>query len=195
MIFFIKATLAAIFLVLISGCASVQQMQSGMNEVDSFWGEANAKILSERGARVYSANQTQCWDAAKNTATQLGFVITEQVAVAGVLTAKASAPLPFTDAEFQDIKKIEEPMLQAVVANHVGGFTSNFFILEPKHNDVVVQVHITPEGSNSTRVQLTFKLDYKGPKIGVVVGHNPPPEALKKGLEKWWSAYEKNLRT
>ncbi len=190
---YVRAVVAATLLVLSAGCASMQQLQSGMDEIDSFWGETNAKILAERGMRVYSAEQTRCWDAAKKTANQMGFTITEEIANSGLLTAKASAPLPFTDAEFKDIKKIEEPMMQAVAANHVGGFTSSFFILEPKHNDVIVKVHVTPEGSNSTRVQLTFQLDYKGPNIGVIVGHNPPPEAVRKGLDKWWSAYEKNL--
>lgn len=192
MLFAIKG-ISIVLLVLISGCASMEQMQNGMDEIDSFWGEVNQKIISSNGDRVYSNELDQCFDAARKTAIQLGFTIKEENSTS--LTVIALTPTPFTKDEYKAIKAIEEPMMQAIAANHVGKFYSNFYTLDGSGKFYVTgKVNITPEKvKNKTLVQISFRIDPKDKTKGFIYGHNPPPESVKKGLDKWWSAFESNL--
>lgn len=180
-------------LLLITGCVSMQQMQNGMNEIDSFWGEVNQGIISSGGFRLYSVEVTECWNAAKKTATQLGFTLTEE-SINSILTARALTPTPFTVDEYKAIREIEEPMMQAIAANHVGKFYSNFFYLDDGGKFyVTAKVYIAPETNNKSSVRVSFRIDPKEDIKGFVYGHNPPPESVRKGLEKWWKAFESNL--
>ncbi|WP_107786605.1 hypothetical protein [Nitrosomonas ureae] len=186
-------TFNVILLVLISGCISMQQMQNGMNEIDAFWGEANQKIISSKGTRSYPNRTIDCWNAAKESAIQLGFTITEESKYS-LLTAQALTPTPFTVDEYKAIKTIEEPMMQAIAANHVGKFYSNFYYLDEGGKFyVTVKVQITPEADDKSSVRVAFRIDPKEDIKGFIYGHNPPPESVRKGLEKWWYVFENNL--
>jgi hypothetical protein len=191
--FYARTLLAVISLVLIAGCVSMQQMQDGMDEIDSFWSEANQKILSSKGSRIYSVGQVNCWDAAKKAIIQLGFTVTKED-IYSTLIAKALTPTPFTVDEYKAVRVIEEPMMQAIAANHVGKFYSNFYTLDPKGNFyVTATVNITPNEPGKTLVQLSFRIDPKKEVKGFIYGHNPPPESVRKGLDKWWSVFESHL--
>lgn len=191
MLFIIKG-ISAILLALISGCISMQQMQSGIDEIDSFWGEVNQKILSANASRVYSNEIEQCMEAAKKTATQLGFTIIEESE--GFLTIRALTPTPFTKDEYRAIKDIEEPMMQAMAANHVGKFYSAFFTLDDKGIFyITATVGMKKSFSDKTHVRIEFKLHPKKEPKGYIYGTNPPPESVRKGLDKWWNTFESNL--
>ena len=191
--FIARMVFNVILLVLISGCISMQQMQNGMDEIDLFWGEANQKIISSKGARTYPNKTLDCWYAAKESAIQLGFTITEE-SNNSIFTAQALTPTPFTVDEYKTIKAIEEPMMQAIAANHVGKFYSNFYYLDEGGKFyVTIKVHITPEIEDKSSVRVSFRIDPKEDIKGFVYGHNPPPEAIRKGFEKWWYAFESNL--
>lgn len=191
--FIARMAFIVILLVLISGCASMQQMQNGMDEIDSFWGDTNQKIIASKGARVFPNKAIDCWNAAKESAIQLGFTITEE-SNNSILTAQALTPTPFTVDEYKAIKTIEEPMMQAIAANHVGKFYSNFYYLDEGGKFyVTIKVRITPEADDKSSIQVTFRIDPKEDIKGFIYGHNPPPESVRKGLEKWWYAFENNL--
>jgi len=180
-------------LLLIAGCVSMQQMQNGMDEIDSFWGEVNQGIISSGGSRLYSVEVTECWNAAKKTATQLGFTLTEE-SINSILTARALTPTPFTADEYKAIREIEEPMMQAIAANHVGKFYSSFYTLDDGGKFyVTINIQITPEAEDKSLVRVSFRIDPKEDIKGFLYGHNPPPESVRKGLEKWWKAFESNL--
>lgn len=193
--FIARMAFIVILLVLISGCASMQQMQNGIDEINSFWGKANQKIISSKGTRIYPNKAIDCWNAAKESAVQLGFTITEE-SNNSILTAQALTPIPFTVDEYKAIKTIEEPMMQAIAANHVGKFYSNFYYLDEGGKFyVTIKVQITPEADDKSSVRVTFRIDPKEAIKGYSFryGHNPPPESVRKGLEKWWYAFENNL--
>lgn len=192
-IFAAKIFTNAILLALIFGCVNMQQMQNGMNEIDSFWGEVNHKILSSKGTRVFSCKTINCWNAAKDSAIQLGFKVIEE-SNNSIFTALALTPTPFTVDEYKAIRVIEEPMMQAIAANHVGKFYSNFYQLDNGGNFyIVARVQITPMVNDKSSVQISFRIDPKEKSEGFIYGHNPPPESVRMGLEKWWNAFEKNL--
>ena len=191
--FNIKIISNVILLGLVSGCVSMQQLQSGMDEIDSFWGVTNQKIFSSQGTRNYPNKVIDCWDAANKSAIQLGFTILEKNDNT-TLTARALTPAPFTVDEYKAIRVIEEPMMQAIAANHVGKFYSNFYYLDEGGKFyVTVKVHIIPEIGDKSSVQVSFRIDPKEDIKGFVYGHNAPPESMRKGLEKWWYAFENNL--
>lgn len=192
MLFSVKG-ISAILLTLISGCVSMDQMQNGMNEIDSFWGEVNHKIISSNGSRIYSKELDQCIDAARKTSIQLGFTIKEESNTS--ITISALTPAPFTLDEYKAIKIIEEPMMQAIAANHVGKFYSNFYTLDKGGKFYVTgKVGFIPQKmNNKTLVKISFRIDPKNEIKGFIYGHNPPPESVRKGLEKWWNAFEHNL--
>ena len=85
--------------------------------------------------------------------------------------------------------------MQAIAANHVGKFYSNFYTLDESGKFYVTgKVNITSEKvKNKTLVQISFRVDPRDKIKGFVYGHNPPPESVRKGLEKWWDAFESNL--
>ncbi|MDV6348610.1 hypothetical protein R2083_13895 [Nitrosomonas sp. Is35] len=193
--FVVRIIFNVILLGIVSGCVSMQQMQSGMDEINSFWGEANQKIISSKGTRIYPNKAIDCWIAAKESAIQLGFTVIEE-SNNSILTAQALTPIPFTVDEYKAIKAIEEPMMQAIAANHVGKFYSNFYYLDEGGKFyVTIKVQITPEADDKSSVRVTFRIDpteeIKG--YSFIYGHNPPPESVRKGLEKWWHTFERNL--
>jgi len=190
-----KLLLRLIPIVFFSGCVTMSQMQNGVNEVDMLWGKINEKILISKGSRSYSISNTKSWKIATQTIKQLGFTVTEEHPYSEII-AKASTPTPFTVDEYNDIRKIEEPMMQSMAANHVGKFYSNFFRLDSEGNFyAIVSIKVLSKDHETSRIQLTFKIEPKEeikPK-DFVYGQNPPPEALKKALDKWWIAFENNL--
>lgn len=189
----LRALLLVSVSVLVTGCASQQQMQSAMNEIDAFWGEANQRIFLQQGIRTCPHPPAQCLRVAKYTASSLGFTVQQESTSYQQFTAAARTPKPFTDSEFQAIKKIEEPMMQAIAATHVGSFTSGFFYLESGSNDVILDARsfFNPT-TGQPMIQVEFRLKYRGPTTGIIYGKNPPPEAVRLGLKKWWLAFDKN---
>lgn len=47
--------------------------------------------------------------------------------------------------------------------------------------------------NNKTLVQISFRIDPKEELKGFIYGHNPPPESVRKRLDKWWYVFESNL--
>lgn len=188
----ITKVIQAIFLCsFLSSCVNLQQIQAGMDEVDSYWGVINKKTLVNDGVREYEIKTTVANDVAIKSAKDLGFTIVESSQ--SFLSFKAKTPTPFTDAEYKKIKEIEEPMMQAAAATKVGTVTSKLFYLETGKNYVNAYVRFEALGDSKTKISVDFTLEPIGDTYGLVYGKNPPPEAVKKGLEKWWQAFEANL--
>lgn len=179
-------------LTLLSGCATKEQFQAGLNDIDAHWGKTNAKILAEKGIRTFPACQQKCLLAAKNATMELGFSIEKESS--NSLTGKASGPTPFTEDEYKEIRAVEEPMMQAAAADHVGGFWSSFFKLQSGKSWVIIDVYVSPNGTSKTDVRVSFRIQQKEVNPNIIVGNNAPSEAVRKGLDKWWSAFDKNMR-
>ena len=58
---------------------------------------------------------------------------------------------------------------------------------------MTINIQITPEAEDKSLVRVSFRIDPKEDIKGFLYGHNPPPESVRKGLEKWWKAFESNL--
>lgn len=180
----------------LTGCTSMAQMQSAMNEIDYFWGDANQKILNTDGARIYSATKSEVLKAANAAAVKLGFKTSYYT---DRINMVAQIPTPFTKEEYASIKKVEETMMQAIAAKHVGKFTSNFFTLSDKDFNIIADFLVSDHTANQiviegkSLVAISFSLEFTGNAYGMIYGHNPPPEALRKGLKKYWDTFENEL--
>jgi hypothetical protein len=163
-----------------------------MNEIDGSWGKINQKVLKERGTRTYKVTEIQARQIAKSALQNLGFTLVDS-AMPSLVSASALTPKPFSDEEFVKIRRVEEPMMQTMASTHVGNFTSSFFYLTSGKNDVIIDIALRPIESDKTELSLNFRLRYINPSSIVIYGTNPPPEAVRLGIEKWWSAFEAEL--
>jgi hypothetical protein len=176
----------------LSGCASVQQMQTALYDIDGFWGKQKYKILTENGRKVLPMPYAQAERVTRTAAESLGFKRSGETV--GKLTYRAVSPAPFTEDEYKQIRMIEEPIMQAMAATHVGSFTSSFFVLSSGDTYTVVYLSLMPDGTDKTVVSVDFMLEWiKGKKqAGMILGENPPPEAVRRGLDKFWKAVAEN---
>lgn len=186
-----------LIILFLGGCASMEQMQRGINEIDRFWGESNKKIINAYGARLYAANKQDILRSSCAAARNLGF---NSTVYANEVKLVAKIPSPFTADEYKKIKEVEEPMMQAIAAKEVGQFTSNFFYLSDKDFNIHGTLQATDHYDNpnvaegKVLVSINFYLQYIGSTYGIVFGHNPPPEAVRRGLAKYWAALDKELQ-
>lgn len=186
-LFLIVLTVAAL-----GGCASLEQFQSAMNDIDQFWGDVNRKTLRERGVATMQIPIDQAARIVDQASKELGYAKADERAGAKrALIYFAKSPKPFSDDEFNEIRSVEEPMMQAMAAKHVGSFTSNFFYLSSGEATIVTTIYLTQLDENSTQVNVDFRVEwpaYMKKNTGLLLGQNPPPEAVKRGLDKFWAA-------
>lgn len=177
----------------LSGCANLGQMQSALNDIDGFWGQSKRNILAEKGSKVLPVSISHAKRSVSEAARSMGFVLVRDSDSS--LNFRARSPLPFTEDEYTKIRTVEEPIMQAMAANHVGGFTSSFFVLSSGDTDVLVDVRLEPKSQDATLVKLDFTLQWvKGrQQSGLLLGEHPPPEALRRGLDKFWDAVQRSL--
>lgn len=179
-----------IMLLTLTGCASVPQMQSAIDEIDQFWGQSNRKILADKGSQVLPYSIERMRSIVKESSIRLGFKDITPNLASNSLTFKAQSPTPFSEAEYKQIRIVEEPIMQAMAATHVGGFTSSFFALTSNDTYTVMYVRLEPVDDYSTKVTLSFDLEWiKGRKqSGMILGTQPPPESVRMGIDKFWRA-------
>ena len=86
------------------------------------------------------------------------------------------------------------PRARELLRRHVG-VLAEFFNFEPDGLDTVITATII-EARGGSEVSLTMRLrEVAPPKSGLPRREYPPPSALQYGLEKIWSALERELRT
>lgn len=177
----------------LSGCASKLQFQAALNEVDSHWEEGNKRLIAQDGYRTCFSDRKKCFDASVSSLKALGFEVIGAYEVTGKISGMASAPKPFTNEEWLEIRKVEEPMMQAMAAPHVGTLTSRMLALSSDKSWVFIYVDISSD-ANNPRVKVNFTTKHKNPTPGLVMGNHPPSEAVRQGLKKWWSTFDAELK-
>ncbi len=187
--------LASVALVALTGCASMEQMQAAMNEIDQSWGSINRKFIAENGSRHLPVSLEQAKHAVAAGITSLGFERTHETFTSR--TFKAPSPAPLTEAEYEQIRIVEEPIMQAMASNHVGSFTSSFFVLSSNYKKMITVFYVRFDSNYefTTLVHLNFTLEWVGGprQEGLLYGENPPPEAVRRGVDKVWNSILENL--
>ncbi|MES9957091.1 MAG: hypothetical protein ABW086_08580 [Sedimenticola sp.] len=175
---------------LISGCVNLPKLQQGLDTVDDTWRETNNNFLRTYGTRTYEISMTDAFRAMIISFTELGFSIKNQDQRTGIILAEAPAPNPLTKAEWQAIKKVEEPKMQAIVTPIVGDGNAQLFILTDQNFKIVANA-IFLERKNDLEISLRFNMEYTGSDNLIAYGQQPPPSAVETGIKKVWNTFEK----
>lgn len=195
--------LIVIFLFLSTvGCASMQQLQGAMYDINSFWGTTNTKYVDKYGSKQYDIPKEDCEEILLDVFADLGMVNTatysNSVPVRHVF--RSPAPGILTEAEFDEVKRVEEPMMQAIAAKKVGDFTSGMFYLTTDDFEIIIYAEVG-NGSenlqlddNTSKVSLDFKMEYMKPDKYNLYGDQPPPEAVKLSLQKIWEILDGRVK-
>ena len=86
----------------VGGCAG--HINRVMSELDSYWNAENQKILKTKGTRVYeSIDIPTAQRAMLITMRNLNMVVEEQDFESGFILARAAAPKPLTEEEWQEV--------------------------------------------------------------------------------------------
>jgi len=169
------------------------QMQSALNEIDQFWGSTNRKIVADKGSRTLPVSMKQAKRAVTAGVTSLGF---EQILETSTsMVFKARSPNPFSEEEYEQIRIVEEPIMQAMASNHVGGFTSSFIVLSSTDTNTILNVWFESGTPTTTTAHFDFALEWINGReqSGLLLGENPPPEAVRRGADKVWQSILDNL--
>ncbi len=190
------------------GCASMDQLRRGLNAVDSFWGETNEKYLSKYGERTYSIDINTAVSAmhkAINDISDLSLDDEHRISkTESYIIYKGIVSTILSKEEFKKLKKVEEPMMQAIAANEVGDFTSHFLVLTHGDNfNIIVKITFKELDTNfsisknlrpNTHIKFNFKMyPNKEDKHGLY-GENPPPEGVKIALVKVWNSFDDQIK-
>jgi hypothetical protein len=186
-------TAAILALLLLGACASEQQKINAIIEVNKGFRAEYEKLLAERGKRVYRYNRADAFLAMRVTLASLGMRTEQQDVSLGHLAVAGAAPLPLSDAEWRSASDADLPFLQKLIEPHVG-VAANFVRFEPQGLEVVINATVF-ETAAGTEVSLTVRLrEIAPPRSGWPRREYVAPNLLKVGLEKIFSAFERELR-
>jgi len=178
---------------LLTGCASDQQKISAINEVNKGFRAAYEKLLAEKGKRVYRYSRADAFLAMRVTLAGLGMRTEQQDLSLGHLAVAAAAPLPLSDEEWRRASEADLPLLQSLV-EPVVGVGARFVKFEPQGLEVVINATVLDTAAG-TEVALTVRLrEIAPPRSGWPRREYVAPHLLEAGLEKIFSAFERELR-
>ncbi len=175
------------------GCVSQETKRDAINDINRAFKEEYEAILARNGAHFANVDAGATFDATAAALVSLGMEIRQQSRGLGFINADAAAPLPLTRSEWDRAGNADLPRARELLRRHVG-LLAEFFTFEPDGLDTVITATII-EARGGSEVSLTMRLrEVAPPKSGLPRREYPPPSALQTGLEKIWSALERELR-
>lgn len=179
---------------LVAGCATDEQKRNAINDVNSAFRVQYERILAERGTRVYRASLDEAFPALRAALARLGMRVGDQAPGIGYLSVVGPAPSPLTDTEWRSAAEQDLPKLREIAAQHVG-LLAQFVKFEPEGLEVIINATAL-EVRNGVEVSLTARMrEVAPPKSGMPRREYLPPSAVRMGLDKIWSEFERELRT
>ncbi len=175
----------------VTACVSDKSYNRAILKLEGTWKEVNDRTLESDGHRFYNATKQQGFMAAQLTASRLGMVVEEQSYQTGFLFVTAPAPVPLTMSEWALVQKSDTKEMRTVIAEDLG-FVSWWVTLDPSSKDVLANVFVTEKGEG-IEVSVGLRLRSKGTTSGKKRRLQPPPTAVRLGLSKFWTAFEKEL--
>lgn len=177
-------------IIILSGCVDLEAAQRALDRIDSTWDVDNKKLLKTAGVRNYDISKKEAFQAMVITLTELGFIVKNQDLDSGFVYASAPIPTPLTKDEWAQVKTTEEPRMQEIATQEAGSMVGSMFVLSDTNFDTLVNALLL-ERTSGVQITMNFQMEYTGPKSLVGYGHQPPPEAVKFGIQKFWDHYER----
>lgn len=188
-----KACAAAMGALLLAGCVSDAQKISAITAVNQGFRVEYEKLLAEKGSRSYKLGRADAFVAMRVALAELGMHTEQQDMGLGYLAVAAKAPFPLTDEEWRSASQVDLPLLRRLIEPHVG-VAANFVQFEPQGLDVAI-IATFLDGVAGTEVSLTVRLrETAPPKSGWPRREYVAPRVLSVGLEKIFTAFERELR-
>ena len=112
----------------------------------------------------------------------------------GYLSVVGQAPAPLTATEWKLAADQDLPKLREIAAKHVG-LLSQFVGFEPEGLEVIINATAL-EVRNGLEISLTARMrEVSPPKSGMPRREYLPPSAVRMGLDKIWTEFERELRS
>jgi hypothetical protein len=179
---------------LLLGCATDDQKRAAINEVNEEFRIEYERILAEQGTRIYRANVDEAFVAMRSALARLGMQLGDQSPRIGYLNVFAAAPKPLSAEEWRGAAGKDLPKLRAILEKHIG-FLAWFVPFEPDGLEIVINV-TTLEVKSGAELSLTMRMrELAPPKSGMPRREYAPPTAVRMGLDKIWSEFERELRS
>lgn len=183
----------ALLVCLLAACASDQQKINAIQAVNQGFRAEYEKLLADKGSRSYRVARADAFLAMRVTLASLGMRTEQQDLSLGHLAVAGAAPAPLSDEEWRTASAADLPLLQRLIEPHVG-LAANFVKFEPQGLEVVINATVL-EAAAGTEVSLTVRLrETAPPRSGWPRREYVAPQLLKVGLEKIFSAFERELR-
>lgn len=180
-----------VLVLVLTGCVTAQQYNKAIQDVEAVWKEVNDETLKKQGRRFFQASKDQGMLAAQLTARRLGMVVEEESYDTGFLFVTAPAPTPLTMSDWEKVQEADTEELRSIISDEFGLLTL-WVTLEPTSKEVLANVFIS-ENNDGIEVSVGIRLRGTGSEASRKKRLQPPPSAVRMGLEKFWTAYEDEL--
>ena len=176
-----------------AACVTDKQYNRAIFRVEAAWKEVNEQILETEGKRRFTATKQQCFLAGQMAASRLGMVVEQQSFDTGFLFVSGPAPTPLTMDEWALVQEAETENLRSLLVQDLG-VVSWLVTLDPSGKDVLANIFIS-EQNEGAEISIGLRLRSTGDKAGKKKRLQPPPTAMRIGLNKFWAAFEAELAT
>jgi hypothetical protein len=181
-----------VFLVLaVTACVSDKSYNRALLQLEGAWKEVNDRTLESDGRRLFNATKQQGFMAAQLTASRLGMVVEEQSYQTGFMLVTATAPVPLTMSEWELVQKSDTQEMRSILTDNLG-VMGRWATLDPSSKEVLANVFVTEKGED-IEVSVGLRLRAKTRTSSKKIRLQPPPTAVRMGLSKFWTTYEKEL--
>ncbi len=178
----------------LAGCVSQEAKRDAINDINRAFKAEYETILARSGTRLINARADETFDATAAALVGLGMEIRQESRGLGFINADAAAPLPLSRAEWDRSSAVDLPRARDLLWRHVG-LAAELFNFEPEGLDTVITATII-EARGGSEVSLTMRMrEVAPPRSGLPRREYPPPTALQAGIDKIWSALEREQRT
>ena len=179
---------------LAQGCATDEQKRDAINDVNAEFRVQYERILADRGTRVYRTSLDDAFPALRIALARVGMRVQDQSPGIGYLSVVGQAPAPLTATEWKLAADQDLPKLREIAAKHVG-LLSQFVAFEPEGLEVIINATAL-EVRNGLEISLTARMrEVAPPKSGMPRREYLPPSAVRMGLDKIWTEFERELRS
>jgi len=179
---------------LVQGCATDEQKRDAINDVNAEFRVQYERILADRGTRVYRTSLDDAFPALRTALARVGMRVQDQSPGIGYLSVVGPAPAPLTATEWKLAADQDLPKLREIAAKHVG-LLSQFVAFEPEGLEVIINATAL-EVRNGVEISLTARMrEVAPPKSGMPRREYLPPSAVRMGLDKIWTEFERELRS
>lgn len=175
------------------GCVSEGEKIDATNAVNVDFQKAYEEILDEIGTRFYPVSVERAITAMDDALAEMGMHTIISDTSTGLLQTSAPAPTPLTLDEWHQIADTDEPRLKNIIRPYIGSIPTMFIGFEPEGLNILIRVTAIENG-NGVDVSLTMRMEETAPpKSGYPRRTYAPPSAVRMGLGKIWTQFEREL--